>query len=428
VPRPRILEPLAVRDFRLLWFGQTVSMFGNGVFTVALAWQAYELTGSPGTLAAVLLSKSIPMLALLLLGGVVTDRIDRRTLLLWSDALRAVAVASIAALSLSGSLEVWHLMTLGAIFGAAEAFFQPAATAILPDILSGQALAQANSLQAASRILGFQLVGPAVGGLLVAAAGPGWAFVLDGSTFVFAFVAALLMRRAPVGQPAGGKMLKEIAEGFRYTRAHRWLWVTLVAAAFTVLAVDGPFDVLLPLAVKERIGGGARGFGAIVAAAGVGGILAAAYLGQRGLPKRRVVTMYVSWAVSSVGIAVIAVSRSVPLAATVSALTGVGLEIGMVIWNTLVQEQVPRNLLGRVSSLDWMVSLGLTPVSYAIVGPLGVAFGAVPVLVAGGILGGVFLTAGILVPGVTAPDHPISPPDDVTPAGSPPVRPSAPTG
>jgi MFS family permease len=169
--RLRILTPLAERDFRLLWAGQTVSLVGDGITTIALAWQTYELTRSPVALSLVLLARSVPMLVLLLIGGAVSDRLPRRAVMLSSDLVRGATVGAIAILSASGLLEVWHLVVLAGVFGAADAFFQPAYSAIFPDLLPKGLLVQANSLTSATRPVTLFLAGPALGGLLVERSG-----------------------------------------------------------------------------------------------------------------------------------------------------------------------------------------------------------------------------------------------------------------
>lgn len=403
--RLRILSPLAERDFRLLWAGQTVSLVGDGITTIALAWQTYELTRDPVALSLVLLARSVPMLVLLLIGGAMSDRLPRRAVMLASDVVRGATVGAIALLSAGGILEVWHLVVLAAVFGAADAFFQPAYSAIFPELLPKSLLVQANSLTSATRPVTLFLAGPALGGLLVGVLGSAAAFGADAATFAMSAACLLGMRSRP-GRGAGDRtILAEIGEGLRYTRRTRWIWVTLVSAAVTILFVEGPFHVLLPFVVADRLGGGAAVFGFVSAAEGVGALVAAVITGQLGVPRRRVTTMYFAWTASCVFIGLIGVAPGVLGAAVFSGLSGAGFQVGTVIWATMLQQLVPSRMLGRVTSLDWLVSLSLTPLSFALAGPVAGRIGGSATLLAGGILGGAVLLVGLIVPGVRDPER-----------------------
>ena len=403
--RFRILSPLVERDFRLLWAGQTVSLIGDGITTIALAWQTFELTRSPVSLSVVLLARSVPMLVLLLVGGAVSDRLPRRAVMLASDVIRAAAVGAIALLSAGGVLEVWHLVVLAAIFGGADAFFQPAYSAIFPDILPKGLLVQANSLTAATRPVTLFLAGPALGGLLVGTMGSAAAFGADAATFAVSAACLLGMRSRPSRAAGDRTILAEIREGLEYTRRTRWIWVTLVSAAVTILLVEGPFHVLLPFVVADRLGGGAQGFGFVSAAEGVGAVLAALVIGQWGMPRHRVTAMYLTWAASCASIGLIGVAPGLLGAAMFSALSGAGFQMGTVIWATMLQQLVPARMLGRVTSLDWLVSFALAPLSFGLAGPIAGRIGGPVTLLAGGLIGGAVLLVGLMVPGVRDPER-----------------------
>lgn len=382
-----------------------MSLVGDGITTIALAWQTYELTHSPMALSLVLLARSVPMLVLLLIGGAVSDRFPRRGVMLASDVVRGVTVGAIALLSAGGVLEVWHLVVLAAVFGAADAFFQPAYSAIFPDVLPERLLVQANSLTSATRPVTLFLAGPALGGLLVGAVGSAAAFGADAATFAVSAACLLGMRsRQPPGR-GERKILAEIGEGLRFTRRTPWIWVTLVSAAVTILFVEGPFHVVLPFVVVERLGGGAGVFGLVSAAEGVGAVVAAVATGQWGVPRRRVTTMYIAWSASCVFIGLIGVAPGVLVAVMFAALTGAGFQIGTVIWATMLQQLVPSRMLGRVTSLDWLVSFALAPLSFGLAGPVAGWIGGSATLLAGGMLGGAVLLVGLLVPGVRDPER-----------------------
>jgi hypothetical protein len=260
--RAQLFAPLRHRDFRRLWSGMTLSLVGDGAFLVAMTWQVYVLSDAPTALAFVGIAMSIPTIVLLLVGGAVSDRVDRRRVMVASDLIRGGAVGLLALMTLSGGLALWHVVVLCAVYGAATAFFNPAFDAIVPDLLPESDLAQANALDQLVRPIAFRLAGPALGGWLVASIGAGSAFALDAATFVISAAAIGSMRyRRPDGTRSAASIVHEIREGFAFVRAHVWLWGTLVSAAFAYLAFMGPTEVLLPYVVKNDLGGSASDLG-----------------------------------------------------------------------------------------------------------------------------------------------------------------------
>ena len=181
--RVRLLAPLRHRDFRLLWSGMCVSLLGDGIFLVALAWQVYALSNAPTALALVGITMTVPTIAFLLLGGVISDRLDRRRIMLASDVVRGLAVGLLALLSLTGVLELWHVAAIAAVYGAGTAFFSPAFDALVPELLPADELAQANALDQFVRPIALRLAGPALGGVLIDVLGVGTAFALDAASF-----------------------------------------------------------------------------------------------------------------------------------------------------------------------------------------------------------------------------------------------------
>ncbi len=192
--RANLLEPLRLRDFRLLWTGMVVSLLGDGIFLVAMAWQVYELSDAPTALSIVGIAMSTPHVLLLLVGGAVSDRFDRRTVMITADLVRGAAVAVLGILSLGGVIEVWHIAVLAAFYGAGTAFFGPSFDAIVPDLVPSTLLTQANSLDQFVRPAAWQLAGPAIGGVIIGVWGAGGAFLLDAGTFAVSIVALAAMR------------------------------------------------------------------------------------------------------------------------------------------------------------------------------------------------------------------------------------------
>jgi DHA3 family tetracycline resistance protein-like MFS transporter len=404
----RLLEPLWTRDYALLTAGAFVSLVGDGFFTVALAWQVYEISNVPTAMSVVGVAWTLPLVIFLLLGGVFTDRYDRRWLMIGADLMRAAAIGLLGVLSVAGALELWHVMALIAFVGMGDAFFNPASTAMVPDLLPDEQLPQANALNGMVRPLTVRLVGPAIGGFVVAVAGPGTAFLIDGGSFLLSALAIGAIRARPVREVVAHgvrQTFAEVREGLAFVAANPWCWATLVSAMFSLLVFIGPVQVLLPYLVKNRLGLGPEALGAIFAVSGVGSILAAIAVGQAGLPRRRITAMYAAW---SVGVALFAgygIMGSLWHAFVIGFATAALFEVGQIIWVTLLQTLVPRRLLGRVSSLDWLVSTGLVPVSFALTGPVSAALGPGPTMIAGGLVGGVLMGALLFVPGVRDPER-----------------------
>jgi MFS family permease len=401
--RVRLLAPLRHRDFRLLWSGMCVSLLGDGVFLVAMAWQVYALSNAPAALALVGVAMTVPTIVFLLLGGVVSDRLDRRRIMLGADAARGLAVGLMAALSLTGALALWHVVALVAVYGAGQAFFSPAFDAIVPEVLPPEELAQANSLDQFVRPIALRLAGPAIGGVLISVLGAGSAFALDAFSFAVSAGALLAMTpRARVTTGDQATVMGDIAVGLRYIRAHVWLWATFASAAIAYLLFMGPAEVLLPYIVKNHLHGSAADLGIVFAAGGVGSVGCAIVLGQRGLPRRDITFMYLTWTLATFAIAGYGLANAV-WQLMVASLAFNALETaGTIVWATAKQRHVPAALLGRVSSLDWLISIGLLPLSFALTGPVSGAIGVKATLVGAGVLGGLITFGALLLPGMRA--------------------------
>jgi MFS family permease len=402
----KIFHPLRIRDFALLWGGMTVSLLGDGIYTVAIAWQVYQLSNAPTALAIVGATWTAPQVALLLFGGAISDRFERRHVMMLSDAIRGAAIAALGVLSVTGTLQLWHVFILVAVYGSGIALFMPAFSAIVPDIVPREQLVQANSLGQFARPLAVRFIGPALGGWIVTRLGTGGAFLLDAGSFAASAAAFLLMRVRSV-QAEGARPARwipqDVREGLGYVRSQAWLWGTLLALTIAMLFFLGPVYVLMPFVVKNDLGGGADGLGFVFAAGGAGAILSSLLVGQRGLPRRPLVLVYVTWAIAAVAIVGYAVAGSVWQAMVVSFASVACLTIGGITWSTVLQRLVPRSLLGRVASVDWLLSFGLAPLSYALTGPVASAAGAHATLIwAGAISGGIWLASLFVIPGARA--------------------------
>jgi MFS family permease len=399
--RVRILRPLRHRDFRLLWTGMTASLIGDGIFLVSLAWQVYELSNAPTALSIVGVAMTVPQIVFLLVGGVVSDRFDRRRVMIAADALRAVSVAILGILSITGTLELWHILMVAAAFGAGTAFFGPAFDAIVPQLVPSSDLNQANSLDQFVRPAAARMLGPAVGGWLIAAWGPGTAFLIDAGTFMLSIACVMLMRARAIDRTEEHRSaFQDIREGFRFVRSRVWLWGTFLAATLAYLIFWGPSEVLLPFIVKNHMHGSASDLGFILALGGVGAMFAAIVMGNREMPRRHITFMYGVWTVSTVAIAGYGLA-SFPWQLMVASFVFNALEgAGTIVWATTKGRLVPARLLGRVSSFDWFISTGLVPVSFALTGPVAAVFGPRTTLVGAGILGGIVTLGFLFLPGM----------------------------
>jgi hypothetical protein len=405
--RIAVLRPLQVRDFAFLWTGMTVSMIGDGIYLVAIAWQVLDIRNRPGTLALVGVAWSLPQVLFVLASGALSDRLERRHLMIAGDAIRLAAIGTLGFLSVTDQLTIPIILLLVAIYGAGQAVFQPAFTSITPAIVPADLLVQANSLAQLVRPFAMTLVGPLVGGVLVRWAGPGVAFFADAGTFAFSAVMILLMRnrRVPRETDDEGSFVADVAEGFRYVRRARWLLIAMVAATVSLFAVWGPWETLVPIVVRNDLGGRASALGLVFGAGGLGAVVTAALFGQRGtLPRKPITAMYLAWAVGMFGTAGFGLVTTVWQAMAVAFVTEGSIAFLVVLWVTLVQRLVPDRLLGRVFALDWMISTGGVPLSFAVTGPVADAIGHDATLIAAGLIGGAATLAFMFVKGARDPE------------------------
>jgi Na+/melibiose symporter-like transporter len=399
-----VLRTLRHRDFRLLWIGQSVSLIGDGIYLVAIAWLVYDISNEPGALAIVGLAWTLPMVIGLLLAGVLSDRFERRRLLVLSDLIRCAAIGAIAALALADVVELWHVIALVVVYGAGEALFLPAFSAIVPDVVPREQLLHANTLRELMEPLGLRFAGPALGGLLITVFDVGTAFLVDALTFLASAMVVSLMTRQPPPREERHSLRGDLSEGFTYVRAHAWLWATLTGAALFLLVTYGPFEVLLPYIIRNDLGGSAATFGTVMAAGGLGSIAAALLLSRTGAPRRHVTFMWAAWGLGTLLDVGLAISSAAWQMCAIAFFSFGFATAGMVVWSTLVNTLVPAEMLGRVSSLDWFVSIGLTPLSFALTGPVAEWLGARTTLALAGAVG--LLTFFILyVPGVRDPER-----------------------
>ncbi|MEJ3653931.1 MFS transporter [Actinomycetes bacterium KLBMP 9759] len=388
---PRALRPFRHRDYRLLVLSMAFSLFASGIWIVALVWQVIEIGGGPTELSFVAASSSFGILLSVLIGGVAADRLPRRALLIAVEVIRVGIAVTTGALAVTGTLQLWHLVVIAFVGGAGEAFFFPAYTALLPTLLPPDELLAANGVEGALRPIAQQALGPALAGVLVGWYAPGWSILVAGGVYGIALLTLLAMRALPVEAAESASVLRDLKEGFAYLFRTGWLFATLAFATLYVLVIIGPLEVLLPFAVRDQTGTGAGGFAFVLSAFGIGGAIGSLVVSSLRMPRRYLTVMLMLWGAGALPLAVIGLTGQLWLMGTVSFVVGFTGSAAMVIWGTLLQRRVPPNLIGRVSSLDFFVSLALMPVSMAVAGPVGewigvpttfVLAGAIPVFLA----------------------------------------------
>lgn len=416
--RGNLLSPLRHRDFRVLWAGMAVSLLGDGIFLVAVAWESYTLWNDPAALAIVGIGMTVPTVVFLLVGGVVSDRYDRRLVMVWADVVRAVAVGVLAALVLVDALRFWELVALVAVYGVGTAFFTPAFEAIVPELVPADDLPSANSLDQFVRPIALRLAGPFVGGALVAV-GTGIAFAVDAVSFAASLVAVLaIARRARRPAEVHTSASAALKDGLRFVRGRVWLWGTLASAAVAYLLFLGPTEVLLPFVVKNDLHASARTLGLVFAAGGLGAVAAATFMGQRGHPRRDVTIMYATWTLATLAVAGYGLATAAWQLMVACFVFNALEAAGTIVWATIKQRHVPGSMLGRVSSLDWLISIGLLPISFALTAPVAAAVGARATLVGAAVLGAAVTLGAFFLPGMRA----IEQADPISESG---LRPSA---
>lgn len=377
------LGALEEREFRLLWLGQATSALGTSLVPVALAFAVIDLTGSASALGIVLSAGLVSRVVLLLFGGVVADRLPRQSLMLGADLLRTGSQAIVAVLLITGDAQIWQLVVLFALFGAGDAFFSPASTGVVPELVRGERLQQANALMSLSRSLCW-VVGPTVSGLLVAGVGPGWVFAIDAATFAVSSLSLALLRlpRALNAAPRE-RIVAELRGGWREFRRRAWVWMTVVRFGVSNLAI-APVFVLGPFVANESLGG-ATAWGLIGTAGGIGAVLGdAAALRLR--PRRPLMAGGLAVSLLALEPALLALPAST-WAISVAAAAGFGaVSFSNALWFTALQERIPREALSRVSSYDWLGSIVFQPAGYALAGPISAAIGIPATLLAGAAL------------------------------------------
>ncbi len=371
------LGVLRQREFRLMFLAQGVSVLGDRMVSVALAFAVLGLGGSASAVGLVLACRMLPMIACLVAGGVVADRVSRRSVMVVADVVRLGSQGLMAALLIGGAAHVWTLAALSGVTGAATGFFNPASTGLLPAVVAAEDLQEANGLRSTGMAAG-EIVGPAVAGVLVAGVGAGWAIAVDAGTFAASALLLGALRLPPaVARAAPASFVRDLRDGWAAFRSHTWVW-----AVVSVLAVDsmlwGAWSALGPVVAERRLGGAAA-WGTVLAGFGIGALLGG-LAAVRARPERPLMVFAVFGAAFAVPLGCLAAGAPTAVVALGAVLAGAAMMAGNAVWESTLQRHVPRDQLSRVSAYDWLGSMALSPLGLAMWGPIAAAIGLTPAL------------------------------------------------
>lgn len=400
---PRALTPFRSPGYRKLALALVLSSFASGVWIVALVWEVIRIGGGPAQLSVVSTTAAVGVLLPALLGGVVADRVPQKTILLCVAAVEVGGMSLVALLSIADLTAVWHLAAVSFVTGMGMAFYYPAYSAWLPALVAEEDLMAVNGFEGMVRPTIGQAIGPGVAGAVVGAASPGAAFTVAAASSAIGLLALTVVPKTPVrrdldaitGHPVWSA-LRDMAEGFRYMVRTPWLLATLLFASLMILVMMGPLEVLVPFLIKDKLGGGPGDHAMVMAAFGIGGALGSLVMASMTMPRHYLSWMNLMWGVGCLPFVVMGVTSHIWVVVASAFVLGVLFSAPMVIWGTLLQRRVPPELLGRVASLDFFVSVSLMPVSMALAGPVSDAIGVETTFLIAGTAPGVFAVVAIL--------------------------------
>jgi MFS family permease len=368
---PESLAVLRQRDFRLLYSAYAVSVVGDRMVTIAMAFAVLHLGGSASAVGVVLAARTLPLVGSLLIGGVVADRVSRRTVMVAADLSRLATQGALAVLLIAGEPPIWALAVLAGLTGAATGFFEPASIGMMPAVVAPERLQQANGLRATA-MAGGEILGPIIAGALVATAGAGYALGIDAITFGVSAALLAALHVAPRMPREPSTFLTDLKEGWGAFRSRAWVWSIVLAASFGNI-VWGAWSSLGPVAADRDLGGAAV-WGGVLGAMGVGALLGAV-AGIRVRPRRPLVLSTSAFSLFAAPLAMLAIGAPAPLVGVGAFLAGAGMMLGGSIWESTLQRRVPAESLSRVSSYDWFGSLAFRPLGLVIWGPIAAGIG-----------------------------------------------------
>ena len=393
-----LFESLKHSSFALLWSGQALSRLGDSVYRIALAWWVLERTGSASVMGTVFILSYTPMLVFALIGGVTVDRFSRVQVMFVADLLRFFVLIAVSLLSFGQLLELWHVYVASIVLGAIEAFFQPAYTAVVPDVVPHEAWVSANSLTSLSKQLA-KIVGPALSGSIVKWGSTPTAFAVNAGSFLVS--AACLVPILGISGPAtrsgeASSVIHDLQEGIRAVTRSPWLWITIAIVSLCNITQGGPYIVGLPFLVRDHLHADAGSLGLTYSMFAIGSLVATLAISHVANLRRRGLIAYGALIISGLMTLALGLSSSIASTFLISLILGAVISVVTLIWINTLQDFVPRELLGRVVSIDNLVSYAFLPLSYGITGWATDRIGPAMVFIVGGAL-----TAALPVLGLT---------------------------
>ena len=360
------LGPLSDPKFRLFWVGHTASIVGDALMPVTLAFAILSVGGSLSDIGLTLGTSLAVRVALLVIGGTLADRFPRRLLIIGCDVALAVVQTVVCVLLATGHGDIWILLAASVFYGAASALSKPALTGLVPQMVPKERLQQANALIGISRSTA-EIIGPALAGLMIAVTSPALAYVIDAGTFVVSAVTLLRLRLAPVTRENKANFFQDIAAGWHEMVSRPWYWISLCCHAIWNLGACA-FLVLGPVIVNDHLGG-ASSWG-LVAASTAAGSLLGGFAVLRWRPRRPLVIGHLALLLTVPQLGSLIGPSPVVLIMASALFGALGVTFINQLWMTVVQQLIPENVISRVSSYDWLISMTVAPLGYAMAGPL----------------------------------------------------------
>jgi predicted MFS family arabinose efflux permease len=367
------VQALRERNFRVLFFARAISFFGTNLAPIAVAFAVLGLSNSATDVGLAFAAWTLTQISTLLVGGVVGDRLPRQLVMIGSDSANCVVRLTMGLLLVTGHAEVWHLVALQAVGGAATAFYSPASSGLVPQTVRPESLQQANALMNIARYAAFP-VGAAVGGTIVATIGAGYALLLDGGTYATSAALLTRLRLAAASRTAAARnFARELADGWRAFTEHTWVWVITLWISLYFLITYAPFFVLGPYVAKHSMGG--VGAWATVVTGEAIGALAGGLVALRYQPNRSMIVIGAVFAVTAVQSILLAATARFEVIAIAAALAGFAFSYGSIVYETAIQRRIEPDKLARVSAYGWMGAMAFLPAGYALAGPVANAIG-----------------------------------------------------
>jgi MFS family permease len=362
------VQALRERNFRFLFLARTISFFGTNLAPIAVAFAVLGLTNSATDVGLTFAAWTLAQISTLLVGGVVGDRLPRQLVMIGSDSVNFVVRTTMGLLLVTGHAEVWQLVALQAVGGAATAFYSPASSGLVPQTVPAESLQQANALMSIARYAAFPL-GAAAGGAIVATIGAGYALLLDGATYATSASLLTRLRLAAAAQTAKAtNFVKDLAEGWRAFTEHTWVWLVTGWISLYFLITYAPFFVLGPYVAKQSMGG-AGAWATVVTGEAIGALLGG-FVALRFQPNRSMLVIGLVFTATAIQSVLLATTARFEVIAVAAALAGFAFSFGSIVWETCIQRRIEPEKLARVSAYNWMGAMVFLPAGYALAGPV----------------------------------------------------------